>query len=387
MSLQSFRDLRQQDYYRTGEPPLGFKRSVAFPSEMRAKQTTVDGRKVIEVVGYATTYNRGYKMWDSAGSYTEIIDPYALTRSLSGRPDVAFLVNHTGVTMARTRTGSGRTPTLTLNSDSTGLNIQAWLNPERSDVHDLMVAIDDGDIDEMSFAFRIEDFQWDADYTVNRLTQLDINRGDVSAVNFGANPNTMILSAANDFQRLLDRYPYEQCKQPSRILAERIRELESITGTSYVARSGFNVDTSAWNASKMWASGAASDNPGAFYKACCAGRKEGNPHNQASWALPYRYTPSSGPNAAGVRNALARINQTDGLTNKAEAQSLLEDLMKKVKASDAVSGSTVAASAKHPARSLAAALVDYELEAGGPPPKQKMTADIARYMDRMGYLR
>jgi ATP-dependent protease ClpP protease subunit len=91
-----------------------------------------------------------------------------------------------------------------------------------------------------------------------------------------------------------------------------------------------DVDNSPWDASKAWANGAASDDPAAFYKGICAGRKAGDPSTQAAWALPYKYHPGDAPNAAGVRNALARIGQTQGLTNKGEAQALLERLMKQV---------------------------------------------------------
>jgi len=91
-----------------------------------------------------------------------------------------------------------------------------------------------------------------------------------------------------------------------------------------------DVDNSAWDASKAWAAGAASDDPAAFYKGICAGRKAGDPSTQGAWALPYKYTPSSPPNAGGVRNALARLSQTEGLTNKSEAQSVLEKAMKLV---------------------------------------------------------
>lgn len=91
-----------------------------------------------------------------------------------------------------------------------------------------------------------------------------------------------------------------------------------------------SVDNSPWDASKAWAAGAKSDDPAKFYAGICAGKKSGDKSTQAAWALPYRYSPSSAPNAAAVRNALARIDQTQGLTNKAEAQSLLEGLMKKI---------------------------------------------------------
>lgn len=91
-----------------------------------------------------------------------------------------------------------------------------------------------------------------------------------------------------------------------------------------------DVDNSPWDASKAWAAGANADNPAAFYNGICAGKKAGDPSTQAAHALPYKYSPSSAPNAAGVRNALARIDQTQGLTNKAQAQALLERLMKQI---------------------------------------------------------
>lgn len=92
-----------------------------------------------------------------------------------------------------------------------------------------------------------------------------------------------------------------------------------------------DVDTSPWDASKAWHNGTESDNPEAFYRGICAGeRTTGDPDTQAHWALPYRYTPDSPPNAAGVRNALARLSQTQGLKNEAEARSTLEAAMKKI---------------------------------------------------------
>jgi len=110
-----------------------------------------------------------------------------------------------------------------------------------------------------------------------------------------------------------------------RILRAALRdELRAI-----FAESG-GVDNSAWDASKAWHNGATSDDPGAFYKGICAGRKTGDADKQSSWALPYKYTPSSPPNAAGVRAALGRLDQTDGLTNHDEAKALLQRLMKRI---------------------------------------------------------
>lgn len=91
-----------------------------------------------------------------------------------------------------------------------------------------------------------------------------------------------------------------------------------------------DVDNSVWDASKAWHAGAEADDPAAFYRGICAGRKAGDPSTQDAWALPYKYSPSSPPNAAGVRNALARLPQTEGLTNEAQARSTLERAMKLV---------------------------------------------------------
>lgn len=190
------------------EMPGGDLRRKSFPSEIRGKMVKQGGRSVYEVEGYATVYDRGYEMWDRAGSYTEVVSPRALDRSLANAPDVAFLVNHAGVAMARSRSKNG-SPTLILRSDSAGLHIQAWLNADRADVQTLSHAIDDGDIDEMSFAFRIEPdgFEWDEDYTQLTLKNIDINRGDVSAVNFGANPFTSIYARAADWLSDVEHMP------------------------------------------------------------------------------------------------------------------------------------------------------------------------------------
>ncbi len=90
------------------------------------------------------------------------------------------------------------------------------------------------------------------------------------------------------------------------------------------------VDNSPWDASKAWHNGAESDDPAAFYRGICAGRKSGDPSTQDAWALPYKYHPSDPPNAAGVRAALARLSSTQGLTNADEARSKLERLMKQI---------------------------------------------------------
>lgn len=90
------------------------------------------------------------------------------------------------------------------------------------------------------------------------------------------------------------------------------------------------VDNTAWDASKAWHNGAMSDDPAAFYEGICAGKRAGDPDTQDAWALPYKYHPSDPPNAAGVRAALGRLPQTNGLINAEEARKTLEAVMRKI---------------------------------------------------------
>src|SRR5258708_15441992 len=178
--------------------PSGMARIQGFPSQIRSKAVTIDGAKYLEVEGYASTFGQGYEMWDMFGPYTEEVDPAAFNKSLAAGPDTAFLVNHKGVTMARTTATVGKSerPSLELYADDTGFGQPGFLTLNRQDVRDLQSAIDDELITEMSFAFMLNDGWWNKDFDVFRITEADVNRGDVSAVNYGANPYTTITARA-----------------------------------------------------------------------------------------------------------------------------------------------------------------------------------------------
>jgi hypothetical protein len=69
------------------------------------------------------------------------------------------------------------------------------LNPARSDVQILHAAVKDGAIDEMSFAFRIVRQKWsylEDNGEIDRrfIQEVSLDKGDVSPVNYGANPHT-----------------------------------------------------------------------------------------------------------------------------------------------------------------------------------------------------
>ena len=103
--------------------------------------------------------------------------------------------------------------------------------------------------------------------------------------------------------------------------------------TDFLVTALFNsaVDNSPWDASKAWKAGSAASDPAAFFGAICAGEKtSGDPKTQAHWALPFKYSPSSAPNKAGVSAALGRLNQTKDLKNPDAVKAKLQKVMKQI---------------------------------------------------------
>jgi HK97 family phage major capsid protein len=92
------------------------------------------------------------------------------------------------------------------------------------------------------------------------------------------------------------------------------------------------VDNAAWDGSAAMSVCAASDDPAAAYAKVCAGRRDGDPAVQSTWALPHHREPGMGPNADGVRNSLSRLPQTEGLTNGDAAESHLQAHMDAIRA-------------------------------------------------------
>lgn len=175
------------------EAPNGTARNQAFAANLRTQLVQHGGKDMIQLDGTASVVETWYDMWDMFGLYQEKIAKGAFDKTLAAAPDVAFLLNHTGMTMARTT----KSKTLQLSTDTPGnLVSTAWLNPQRQDCSDLAVAVDDGDVDQMSFAFRIVDWEWNDDYDQFTIHEVDLDRGDVSAVNYGANPHTSISARA-----------------------------------------------------------------------------------------------------------------------------------------------------------------------------------------------
>lgn len=106
----------------------------------------------IHVSGYAAVFNQEA---DIGGLFRERILPGAFIEAI-GRDDVVFLVNHDGLPLARTRSG-----TLKLSEDARGLRMETVLDPNDPDVKSIVVKMQRGDLDKMSFAFLPDVQEWD----------------------------------------------------------------------------------------------------------------------------------------------------------------------------------------------------------------------------------
>src|SRR5262249_57518041 len=104
-------------------------RMTPFRAEFRHEPVMIGGKSLHQLDGYATMYGVEYDMYDMFGIYYESVHPDAASITLAADPDVAFLVNHRGMTMARTRNA-----TLQLDSDPPALHAPASANPHPSHV-------------------------------------------------------------------------------------------------------------------------------------------------------------------------------------------------------------------------------------------------------------
>jgi HK97 family phage prohead protease len=153
--------------------------------ERRVAYTTIDVRQMQETEG-TTLY--GYAaVFDSASEpmpFIEYVKRGAFAKTLERGADVRLLIDHEGVPLARTTSG-----TLRLHEDERGLAVAADLDPNNPDAMRVMSALKRGDLSQMSFAFRTIKDSWSDDMTVRELDEVDLF--DVSVVTFPAYERTV----------------------------------------------------------------------------------------------------------------------------------------------------------------------------------------------------
>ena len=151
------------------------RRSVAYSNlEVRAAD---DGTKLI---GYAAVFDSPSEPMP----FTEFVRRGAFTKTLNDGADVRLLVDHEGVPLARTKSG-----TLYLEEDERGLRVEANLDPTNPDAARIISAMRRGDLSQMSFAFRTIKDAWNNDRSVRELREVQLF--DVSVVTFPAYEETV----------------------------------------------------------------------------------------------------------------------------------------------------------------------------------------------------
>ena len=151
----------------------------------------------IRVSGYAAVFGEETNI---AGMFTETIERGAFTSALERQDDVVFLINHDGLPLARTRSG-----TLRLSQDERGLYMESELDRNDPDVRAIVPKMKRGDLDKMSFAFMPERQEWDDSGDMPKRSIKDLRLYDVSIVTNPAYEGTEIglraLEAHREAQR------------------------------------------------------------------------------------------------------------------------------------------------------------------------------------------
>jgi HK97 family phage prohead protease len=147
--------------------------------DVEARQTE-DG--VMRLSGYAAVFNDA----SVPLPFKERIAPGAFRKTLTEMPDVRLLINHEGLPLARTKNG-----TLNLIEDNRGLRFDAEL-ADTQEARDIYTLVERGDVDQMSFAFRVIRQNWSKDKSERTLTEVSLADGDVSVVTYPAYPTTTV---------------------------------------------------------------------------------------------------------------------------------------------------------------------------------------------------
>lgn len=174
------------------------------------------------IEGTPIVFNQNTKLQDWAGEYFERIDSHALDKA--DLTDIRLFVNHdtNKIALARTKNGNG---TMSFNIDNEGLHIKAILDTENNqEARSLYSAIKRGDMDGMSFMFRIKSQEWidlDTDCPTRVIKEISIVH-EVSVVNFPAYPQTFIDARDNS-----EETEYSPLAEARKALSEETEKKEN----------------------------------------------------------------------------------------------------------------------------------------------------------------
>jgi len=149
-------------------------------TELRA---IADEKGLRHITGYAAVFN---SLSEDLGGFREKIEPGAFRKTINA-DDIRALWNHDdNYVLARNISGS-----LLLSEDQRGLKFDI-IPPDAQWARDLMVSIERGDIDQMSFGFRTISDKWETTNGEEIRTLIEVKLFDVSPVTFPAYPDTEV---------------------------------------------------------------------------------------------------------------------------------------------------------------------------------------------------
>ncbi len=158
--------------------------------------------------GRPIVYASEYEVRDGMGLFTEIVEPGAVA-DLLATADVRFLVNHTGIPLCRSTSG-----TLTLTDTPSALTFEGRLDARQQISNDLFIAVQRSDVSAMSCAFTVARDTWSPSMehrTIHKFGSLI----DISAVTYPCSPATSISVA----QRMALEVPVESRARLRRVVA------------------------------------------------------------------------------------------------------------------------------------------------------------------------
>jgi len=189
-----------------------------IPAEIREDD---DG---LMVSGYAAVFEQET---DIGGMFREKIARGAFTDAV-GRDDVVFLINHEGLPLARTRSG-----TLTLREDDKGLYMETKLDRDDPDVKSIVSKMQRGDLDKMSFAFWPDVQEWDDSGDIPLRTVKSASLYDVSIVTTPAYDGTEI-----GLRSLADHREAQQKQENFSAARRRLRMKADLAGRTAQQENG-----------------------------------------------------------------------------------------------------------------------------------------------------
>lgn len=150
------------------------------------------------IEGVPIVFDKETVIYDYCGQYREVIEKDALKNT--DMKDVRLFVNHDTdkLTLARSKNGKG---TMSFEVQEDGVHMRATLDTENNtEAKNLYSAIKRGDMDGMSFMFRVDKDEWedlDSDLPLRKIKSISIIH-EVSVVNFPAYNQTSVSARSSE---------------------------------------------------------------------------------------------------------------------------------------------------------------------------------------------